>query len=51
MANQMNAVMQNDALRDTLWSNAYAEYEQMSWDATSERITHIYEEHVAGVPA
>lgn len=48
MANQIVAVMQNDALRDELWRNAYQEYEQLSWDEASHKIKSLYENQLAG---
>jgi glycosyltransferase involved in cell wall biosynthesis len=51
MANQITAVMQNDALRDSLWQNAYQEYQTLSWNDASKKIKKVYEEHLAGVPA
>ena len=47
MANQITAVVQNDALRDTLHENAYREYEQMSWDKASNKIENLYKQHLA----
>lgn len=51
MANQITAVMQNDVLRDSLWQNAYQEYQTLSWNDASKKIKKVYEEHLAGVPA
>jgi glycosyltransferase involved in cell wall biosynthesis len=51
LANQITAVVQNDALRDTLWQNAYQEYERMSWDGASAQIHDMYHRHLAGAPA
>lgn len=48
MANQISAVMRNDALRDELWINAYREYEKMSWSEASDKIHNIYASHYAG---
>ena len=47
MANQIIAVVQNDALRDTLHENAYREYERMSWDKASSKIENLYKQHLA----
>jgi glycosyltransferase involved in cell wall biosynthesis len=46
MANDIVAVMQNDALRDELWRNAYGEYERMSWDSASDKIHQVYKAHL-----
>lgn len=46
MANQITAVVQNDALRDTLQANASAELARMSWDHTAEKLFDIYERHL-----
>lgn len=46
MANQIVAVMQNDALRDELHANAMREYERMSWDRAADKLAEIYEQHV-----
>jgi glycosyltransferase involved in cell wall biosynthesis len=51
MANQITAVVQNDALRDTLQTNAKAELNKMSWDHTAEKLFGIYHYHVHGAPA
>ena len=47
MANQITAVVQNDALRDELWYHAYNEYEQLTWDRAGQKIHDLYERHVA----
>jgi glycogen(starch) synthase len=49
MANQITAVVQNDALRDTLQMNARNELAQMSWDHTAEKLYGIYRNHVGAV--
>jgi glycogen(starch) synthase len=46
MANQIAAVVQNDALRDELWRHAHAEYVQLTWDRASEKIQKLYESHL-----
>lgn len=46
MANQITAIVQNDALRDTLHLNAKAELDRMSWDHTAEKLYGIYRQHV-----
>ncbi len=50
MANEITAVVQNDSLRDTLHSNAFAEFSQMSWNDAADKMLRIYDQHV-GVPA
>ena len=47
MANQITAVVQNDALRDTLHENAYREYQKMSWDDASHKVEKLYKDHLA----
>ncbi len=49
MANQITAVVQNDALRDTLHANSYKEYERMSWANASHKVEQVYEKHLAAV--
>jgi glycosyltransferase involved in cell wall biosynthesis len=51
MANQITAVVQNDALRDTLQANAGVELSRMSWDRTADKLFGIYERHVQGAAA
>jgi len=51
MANQITAVVQNDALRDTLLANATHEQGQLSWESASHKITSLYREHLNGVAA
>ncbi len=48
MANQITAVVQNDALRDELHKNAYQEYSRMTWEDASHKIMNVYESHHAG---
>jgi Zn-dependent oligopeptidase len=50
MANDITAVVQNDALRDELWKNSWREYENMSWNKASDRIKQLYESRLAGAP-
>jgi glycosyltransferase involved in cell wall biosynthesis len=50
MANQIASVMLSDALRDELWSNAYREYEKLSWHDASNRVMDLYRTH-AGATA
>lgn len=51
MANLITSVMQNDALRDNLWQNAYREFEKLSWDDASRKIKSVYHKHLSGVTA
>lgn len=51
MANQITAVVQNDALRDVLLDNATREYNQLSWESASHKITNLYHQHVQGAAA
>lgn len=48
MANQISAVMENDALRDTLLQNAEYEFNKLSWDDASEKIVKVYKDHLEG---
>jgi glycosyltransferase involved in cell wall biosynthesis len=48
MANQITAVMQNDALRDNLFQNANREYQQFSWNEASDKVMDVYRKHYAG---
>lgn len=50
MANQMTAVMQNDALRDELHSNAYKEYGRLSWNHAADKLMDVYQTHTQGAP-
>lgn len=45
MANQMTAVVQNDALRDELHSNAYKEYDRLSWNHAADKLMDFYQTH------
>lgn len=47
MANQITAVVRNDALRDTLHENSYREYQRMSWANASHKVESLYKEHMA----
>ncbi|HSX32844.1 MAG TPA: glycosyltransferase family 4 protein [Candidatus Saccharimonadales bacterium] len=51
MANQMTAVMQNDAFRNVLHDNAYQEFSKLSWDKAADKLFDIYEQHTAEVAA
>ena len=48
MANQITAVVQNDALRDVLHANAFREYQALSWTEASHKIEKVYQRHLAG---
>lgn len=48
MANQMTAVLRNDALREELQANAYQEYQRLSWGAASEKVAELYAAHARG---
>lgn len=48
MANQITAVVQNDALRDDLHANAYNELGRMSWDNAADKLFAIYDRHLQG---
>lgn len=45
MANQITAVVNNDALRDELQRNAYDELMRLSWDDSSRKLLDIYKRH------
>lgn len=49
MANQMAAVLQNDALRDELHTQAYKELQHFSWDESAEKLLATYQKHRTGV--
>ena len=51
MANQITAVVQNDALRDELLKNARLEYDRMSWEGASQKVHDLYKNHLPVVPA
>jgi glycosyltransferase involved in cell wall biosynthesis len=51
MANQITAVVQNDALRDTLLEGALGEYRQLSWEQASDKIVNVYNQHLNGAAA
>ena len=48
MANQITAVVQNDALRDELYSQSYKEWERFSWDYSADKLLPIYKKHASG---
>lgn len=45
MANQITAVVQNDAMRDELHKQSYSEYIRMSWNGAAEKLMAGYEHH------
>ncbi len=45
MANQIANVMQSDALRDTLETNALAELDNLSWSNSGDKIMSLYRAH------
>jgi len=45
MANQITAVISNDALRDELLKNAEEEYYQLSWHPAADKLHQWYEKH------
>jgi glycogen synthase len=45
MANQITGVVQNNALRDELITNAYKEFENMSWEKAASAIMGAYNKH------
>ncbi len=51
MANQITAVMQNDALRDELQLGAHRELLRLSWDTAASKLFDIYGQHLQGVVA
>ncbi len=52
MANQITAVVQNDALRDELHANSLKEYQRLSWTTAADKLFDVYENHVRqAVPA
>lgn len=48
MANQIVAVVQNDALRDELHANSYREYLNHSWDQSADKLWDVYFRHTEG---
>jgi len=46
MANLITASLRSEPLRQELWQNAYAEYQQMSWDSASHKIRKLYDAHL-----
>ena len=51
MANQIVAVVQNDALRDELYVNARKEYDRLSWDQSADKLMGLYHHHREVAPA
>jgi glycosyltransferase involved in cell wall biosynthesis len=45
MANQITAVVRNDALRDELHTNALREYQRLSWNQAADRLVELYTQH------
>lgn len=45
MANQITAVVQNDALRDELHANALHEYAHLDWKTSSKKLFGVYDRH------
>jgi len=48
MANQIAAVVQNDALRDELHAQSYRELQRLSWDRSADKLLPVYRKHMAG---
>jgi glycogen synthase len=42
MANQITAVVSNDALRDELHKNSFAEWQKMSWGESANKVMSVY---------
>lgn len=51
MANQMTAVVQNDALRDELHRNGYQEWLKLGWGEAAHKMKTIYADHMSEVAA
>ncbi len=49
MANQITAVVQNDVLRDALHTNAYHEYQRLSWNHAADKLLGLYNHHLQKV--
>lgn len=47
MANQIVAVVQNDALRRELTANAYRELHHLSWEEPARKVINVYRDHTA----
>ncbi len=48
MANQIVAVVRDEALANELWHNAYQEYQKLSWQDTGRKIRAVYDKHLTG---
>jgi glycosyltransferase involved in cell wall biosynthesis len=48
MANKITAVVQNDALRDTLHANSYQEFSRLNWNDAADKLLGIYDQHLQG---
>lgn len=48
MANQIAAVVKNDALRDELHKNSHREYISHSWDKSADKLWDVYFRHTEG---
>lgn len=51
MANQITAVVQNEALGKELHKSSYHEFTRLSWDRTAEQLDNIFKSHLAGIGA
>lgn len=49
LANQITAVVQQDALRDELRNNAAVEYEQLSWHDSAAKLCGVYRRHARAI--
>lgn len=50
MANQITAVVQNQGLQEELHTQAYTEYQRLSWSDSAAKLARLYTEHAHGVP-
>lgn len=51
MANQIVGALRSPSLLRELHTNAYREYERMSWHDSAEKLLDLYQSHLEGVPA
>jgi glycosyltransferase involved in cell wall biosynthesis len=51
LANQIVAVVQNDALRDELHRNVHHEFTKLSWDDAAAKLLRVFETKTQEVPA
>lgn len=51
MANQIAAVVQNNALGSELHANSYQEFSRLSWGQCAEKLDNIYRSHLIGATA